>query len=441
MTVSPATCVPQGGATGGAGGQMIRFAGRACRLPMAPDVTAFEALLYDGRSAVTQIPEDRWAPCAFLPPGAGNAGRCYSFAARCGGRDPCLRSRALRYLPPGSGLHGPAAAPVPAGGLGRAGGRLLKPSELAGKEIGVFAGASLMDYGAGLGYDPQGRRQLRDERGLPCGDRQPGQPCLRLARAIDDHRHGLLLVPLRPECRPQGAGKRRGGDCGGRRHQCPVAAQPVRRFRRGADASRPAVCARPSARAPTAMCGERARWPSFWSATAPRRACRRATRGRLLHVETNTSGQTVNIALPSARAQTALLRSAYDRAGIDPDQLAFVEAHGTGTAAGDPVEAEALGLALGQRRGAPLPIGSVKTNIGHLEPARRQRGAAQGADRAGAGGTSAQSECRRVEPGDPLRPAEPRPGAAATPAGRGGDGGGQFLRLRRGQCPRHPGGA
>src|SRR5690606_14929335 len=53
---------------------------------------------------------------------------------------------------------------------------------------------------------------------------------------------------------------------------------------------------------------------------------------------------------------------------IDPSRLAFVEAHGTGTPVGDPIEATAIGRSLGQKRAAPLPIGSIKTNIGHLEP-------------------------------------------------------------------------
>ncbi len=54
---------------------------------------------------------------------------------------------------------------------------------------------------------------------------------------------------------------------------------------------------------------------------------------------------------------------------VSPDEIAFVEAHGTGTKVGDPIEATAIGQAIGQRRSKPLPIGSVKSNIGHLEAA------------------------------------------------------------------------
>src|SRR5262249_15589420 len=83
----------------------------------------------------------------------------------------------------------------------------------------------------------------------------------------------------------------------------------------------------------------------------------------------NSDGRTSGLALPSAQAQRDLLEQIYRDNEIEPDALAFVEAHGTGTRVGDPAEADAIGRALGQRRGKPLPIGSVKSNIGHLEPA------------------------------------------------------------------------
>jgi acyl transferase domain-containing protein len=85
--------------------------------------------------------------------------------------------------------------------------------------------------------------------------------------------------------------------------------------------------------------------------------------------EVNSDGRTNGISLPSAEGQERLIRRVYEQSGIAAENLAFVEAHGTGTPAGDPIEALALGRALGQARSDALPIGSLKTNIGHLEAA------------------------------------------------------------------------
>jgi acyl transferase domain-containing protein len=65
------------------------------------------------------------------------------------------------------------------------------------------------------------------------------------------------------------------------------------------------------------------------------------------------------------------MRSIYKDAGINPKDTGYVEAHGTGTKVGDPIEAAALYNMFGEDRSArnPLFIGSVKSNIGHLEAA------------------------------------------------------------------------
>jgi acyl transferase domain-containing protein/NADPH:quinone reductase-like Zn-dependent oxidoreductase len=80
-------------------------------------------------------------------------------------------------------------------------------------------------------------------------------------------------------------------------------------------------------------------------------------------------GRTTGLSLPSAMAQRRLLEQVYNEFAVDPSDLSFVEAHGTGTKVGDPLEADALGKGLAQKRRQPLGIGSVKSNIGHLEPA------------------------------------------------------------------------
>ena len=74
---------------------------------------------------------------------------------------------------------------------------------------------------------------------------------------------------------------------------------------------------------------------------------------------------------PSRPGQEAVLRKAYQNAGVSPGQVQYVECHGTGTSVGDPLEVRALGAVLGEGRthGRPCAIGSVKTNIGHTEGA------------------------------------------------------------------------
>ena len=83
----------------------------------------------------------------------------------------------------------------------------------------------------------------------------------------------------------------------------------------------------------------------------------------------NQDGKTNGITFPSKDAQIELMRSVYDTVGLDPFDTDYVEAHGTGTAAGDPIEAEAISTVFGAKRTVddPVFVGSVKTNIGHLE--------------------------------------------------------------------------
>ena len=88
----------------------------------------------------------------------------------------------------------------------------------------------------------------------------------------------------------------------------------------------------------------------------------------------NSDGKTNGITLPSAEGQAALLDTIYKRAGIKPDDLSYIEAHGTGTVVGDPLEAGALANVLGRPRKHALPIGSAKTNLGHLETASGMAG-------------------------------------------------------------------
>lgn len=85
----------------------------------------------------------------------------------------------------------------------------------------------------------------------------------------------------------------------------------------------------------------------------------------------NHDGQSNGLTAPNGSAQETVIRQAIANAQIKPNQIQYVETHGTGTSLGDPIEVLALGKVLGEGRNKdnPLLIGSVKTNIGHLEAA------------------------------------------------------------------------
>src|SRR5262249_29915721 len=82
----------------------------------------------------------------------------------------------------------------------------------------------------------------------------------------------------------------------------------------------------------------------------------------------NDGARKVGFTAPRVESQAEVIGAALAIAGVEPESVGYVEAHGTATALGDPIEVRALAEAFGHRR-APCGIGSVKTNVGHLDAA------------------------------------------------------------------------
>jgi acyl transferase domain-containing protein/NADPH:quinone reductase-like Zn-dependent oxidoreductase/acyl carrier protein/SAM-dependent methyltransferase len=89
----------------------------------------------------------------------------------------------------------------------------------------------------------------------------------------------------------------------------------------------------------------------------------------------NTDGaRKAGLTIPSGAAQAELMGRVLERSGLTPADIDYLEAHGTGTRIGDPIEAGAIGTVYGRKRAAKLPIGSIKSNLGHMEAASGMAG-------------------------------------------------------------------
>ncbi len=345
---------------------MTAIVGAACRLPGAPDETHFRRLLTEGQCAVRPFPVNRWSVERFLHPRASEAGFSYSFA---GG----YLEAPLDFDPTVFGMSPREAAQVDPQQ------RLLMevvwealedariaPSSLAGHDVGVYVGASSLDYGNLLASDP-----AAIESHFMTGNTL-SVVSNRISYAFDWHGPSFTvdtacsssLVAFSQALSDLRLGRVDTAVVAGVNMLLTPAS--FIGFSRAAMLSPTGLCRPFSAAGDGYVRGEGA------VAFVLRRrdlAAPGSIRALAIAAGVNSDGRTSGIALPGMYGQRALLERLYGEAGLGPDQIAFVEAHGTGTRVGDPVEAHAIGSVLGRGRAKPLPIGSVKSNIGHLEPA------------------------------------------------------------------------
>jgi acyl transferase domain-containing protein len=346
----------------------IAILGAACRLPGAPDLDAFWSLLAEGRDAVTSIPADRFTQGAFAHPRRGEPGKSYSFAAGVLDDVTGFDAGAFGISPREAAEMDPQQRlllELAAEALEDAG---LPASRLAGSGTGIFIGGSLTDYADLRLPDPAGGdRYFMTGSALSILANRLGNVFdLRGPAQTIDTACSSALVALHWACEALRGGRIPAALVGG--VNMLLSPFPFLGFARAGMLSPTGRCHAFDARADgyvRAEGGGMVLLKRLEDALADGDAIRAV----ILGSGVNAAGRTLGLSLPSSQAQAWLIEQVLSEAGVAPGRLGYFEAHGTGTAAGDPLEAGAIGAATGRHRADRLPIGSVKTNIGHTEPA------------------------------------------------------------------------
>jgi acyl transferase domain-containing protein/NADPH:quinone reductase-like Zn-dependent oxidoreductase/NAD(P)-dependent dehydrogenase (short-subunit alcohol dehydrogenase family) len=346
----------------------IAVVGWSCRLPGANSIDGLWSLLIDGRCAVTRMPADRFSLERYGHPRKTERGKSYTWAAGVlddiWGFDPAvfgISPREAVQIDPQQRilLQLTWEAMEDAG---------IRPSSIANTDVGVFIGASQADYGHAFFDDPA----------IADAHFSTGTAVSILANRISyifglngpslaiDTACSSSLVALNQAVEALRSGRIETAIVGG--SNLLTGPSSFVAFSQANMLSQKGLCQAFAAGADGFVRAEGA-VVLVLRKTAHAQSQRNPIHGLLLATDVNSDGRTNGISLPSLAAQEALLRRIYAQNHFDPDRLAFIEAHGTGTAAGDPIEATAIGRSIGRERDAALPIGSIKTNVGHLEPA------------------------------------------------------------------------
>ncbi|HLF25323.1 MAG TPA: type I polyketide synthase [Anaerolineae bacterium] len=353
--------------------QPIAIIGIGCRLPgQAHTPDAFWRMLRDGASGMVTVPPERWDIDAYYDENPDTPGkmptRFGGFVQNVDRFDPSffgIAPREAHAMDPQQRLMLEVAWEALEDAA-------IVPARLAGSHTGVFIGIGLNDYGRLQVVDQTLDPTIIDNYFI-----QGNALCItpnRLSYVLDLHGPSMAidsacsssLVAVHVACQSLRNGESTLALAGGTN----LMLDPANSISLTKFLAPDGRCKTFDARADGYARGEGAIvivLKRLSQAIADGDRIYAVIRGSAVNQDGFSSGLTV----PNGVAQEAMLRAAIRSAGIEPHQLDYIEAHGTGTALGDPIEANALGAVVGAQRPAGdfCAIGSVKTNIGHLEAA------------------------------------------------------------------------
>ncbi|MET9110650.1 type I polyketide synthase, partial [Streptomyces zhihengii] len=348
----------------------VAIVGMGCRFPGGSDTPdRFWEFLAHGRDGITEVPPSRWDADRYEGQEPYEAGR---IASRRGGFLPSVDALDAQFfgVSPREAAHldpqGRLLLETSWEALEHAG---INPDELRGSATGVFLGISNHDYS-----EQQLALEVEELEAYTLGSRASTFTAGRLSYWLGlqgpslslDTACSSSLVAVHVACQSLRAGESELALAGG----CNVLLNPEWSV----------VLSQARALSPDGVCrafdaGANGYVRSEGCGVTVLKLLREAEQAgdRVLGVirgsAVNNDGRSSGVTVPSAQAQRAVVARALRDAGAEPADISYVEAHGTGTALGDPIEMRALHAVLGAGRTSPLLVGSVKTNIGHLEAA------------------------------------------------------------------------
>ncbi len=352
------------------GVEPIAVIGMGCRFPGARNPGAFWELLREGRSGVTEVPAERWSLDEYYAANGETPGKmdCRhgafledvdQFDASFFGISP----KEARSLDPQQRLllemawEAMESAAIP-------------HAQLAAQEVGVFVGLSGLDYAVRL-LAPGNEQRIDPYFGTgvamsPAAGRLSYFLKVTGPSMVLDTACSSSLVALHTACESLRRGECTAAFAGG----ASLILSPAMsiNFSKSGLLARDGVCRPFDDGAQGYTRGEGAGMLLLKPLSAAQRDGDRIlalVQGSAINQDGGSSGLTV----PSGPSQQRVIRRALAQAGVGPRDIDYVETHGTATALGDPIEAGALGGVFAEDREAPLRIGSVKSNLGHLEAA------------------------------------------------------------------------